>query len=78
MDKAKQYLEEYRNLSSSQEKATLMARYQAFLQTLSVDEREHARQFMQTQLRSEIKKNVSSLDALSEQADLLLKNPIYQ
>lgn len=78
MDKAKQYLEEYRNLSSSQEKATLMTRYQAFLQTLSVNEREQARQFMQTQLQPDIKKTVSSLDALSEQADLLLKNAIYQ
>ena len=55
-----------------------MAQYQAFLQTLSTDEREKVRQFMQAQLQPAIKKTVETLDALTEQADMLLKNLVYR
>lgn len=72
MEAAKQYLERYQKATSREERATLLTEYQEFLETLSVNDRDQARQIMQTALRPKINERIKTLDALVEKADLIL------
>ena len=77
MEKANQYLKAYQNSISAEEKAVLLKEYQAFLGTLSANEREQIRQFMHTALRPQIQQTIENLDALAEKANQLLNQKSY-
>ena len=74
MKQAKQYLERYQKATSREERAALLTDYQAFLETLSDDDRDQARQFMQAALRPQINERIKTLDALAEKAELILSH----
>ena len=76
MQQAKQYLDRYQQATTPQERTALLTEYQAFLETLAPDERDQARQFMQTALKPQIDERVKTLDALVEKANLVLKGKI--
>ena len=72
MEQAKQYLERYQKSTSREEKKAVLKEYQVFLETLSDEDREQTRQFMQTALKPQINERIKTLDAMMEKADLLL------
>lgn len=73
VEQVKQYLGQFQKAENEQERADVIERYQAFLEALSTDERNEARQYMQNALRPSIEENIKELDALAEQAHLVLK-----
>lgn len=70
--RAKEYLEKYQSATTPEEREGALTNYQSFLQTLSAMERAETRRFMQANLRPQIQETIQRLDALTEQANLLL------
>jgi|GEM_PF-7018894 len=75
MEQVKHYLERYQQADRI-ERAQVLNEYQAFLETLTAEERQRARAFMQAGLRPTIDETVKQLDTLSEKANLVLKGKI--
>jgi len=75
MEQAKQYLERYQR-AKEEEKDAIVTEYRVFIETLSAEDRQKARTFMQTHLRPRIEEVAETLDLLGQKAALVLKGKI--
>jgi hypothetical protein len=75
MEQAKQYLERYQR-ANDDEKDAIVIEYRAFIETLSAEDRQTARTFMQAHLRPRIEEVADTLDRLAQKATLVLKGKI--
>lgn len=74
METVKNYLNQYERAITRDERKAVLSDYQLFMETLSEVEREQARQFMQARLQPQIDQTMKSLDALTAQAEAILRH----
>ncbi len=75
MEQAKHYLDRYQQ-ANREERTAILQEYRVFLDTLGEEDRQAARTFMQTNLRTKINETINELDRLAETATLVLKGKI--
>lgn len=77
MEQAKQYLERYQKATGREDRAAVLVEYGAFLEMLTTDECEQARQFMQATLKPQIQERIRTINALAEKADSMFSQTDY-